>query len=217
MIAPAVLDVICCPRCQGELKYAAKEHVLVCAACRLCFKSTENKVDLRLDYASVIKAGGKIMPVSEESVTLKPVKGPALSAVRGAGLPLSKGSAVVIARQTEDADESGKEGLLHLEEHLADSTQKILANFMVGPTKQRTTDIASCFGFRRLPDCYVPDPAISKVHCLFFYDERGKLGVFDLLSRNGTYVNGKEIESCALAPGDVVQFGNSVLKIVFPE
>ena len=63
----------------------------------------------------------------------------------------------------------------------------------------------------------VPDPALSRNHCLFEIRD-GTLWVTDLASANGTIVNDEPLgaDSKALAPGDRVVAGDTVLVLVEP-
>ncbi|GAB4242011.1 MAG: hypothetical protein OHK005_05610 [Candidatus Methylacidiphilales bacterium] len=55
-------------------------------------------------------------------------------------------------------------------------------------------------------DLVIPNPAVSKHHCVFERIE-GKMQVADLNSSNGTFVNGAQIQASDLNFGDVLQFG----------
>src|SRR3954454_6034814 len=58
------------------------------------------------------------------------------------------------------------------------------------------------------------DPEISRRHAQISRTDEGRLYISDLGSTNGTFVNGTKIEGSAwLAPGDVVQGGQSTLKV----
>ncbi len=63
----------------------------------------------------------------------------------------------------------------------------------------------------------MPDPALSRNHCLFELRD-GELWVTDLASANGTVVNGVALGAASrrLAPGDVVSAGDASLAIVEP-
>ena len=63
----------------------------------------------------------------------------------------------------------------------------------------------------------IPDPALSRNHCLFEIRD-GMLWVTDLASANGTLVNDEQLgaDSKALAPGDRVTAGDTVLVLVEP-
>jgi hypothetical protein len=69
------------------------------------------------------------------------------------------------------------------------------------------------FGFfQRVADVVLTDQSLSRLHAMFFADENS-IGVLDLVSKNGTFVNGEEVESQLLKKGDIVEMGET--KIVF--
>lgn len=82
---------------------------------------------------------------------------------------------------------------------------------------QRFTAIKSGLRLGRSSSCEIsiPDPALSRNHCLFELRD-GKLWVTDLVSANGTEVNGEALgsEPRALLEGDVIVAGDSVLNVV---
>src|SRR5215218_4751777 len=58
------------------------------------------------------------------------------------------------------------------------------------------------------------DPEISRRHARVYRSADGMLAVEDLGSANGTFVNGDRIDAPrALAPGDVVRVGKTVLQV----
>ena len=62
----------------------------------------------------------------------------------------------------------------------------------------------------RQPDLAVADPGVSRRHARLVVTAEGDLSVADLLSANGTRVNGVEILAGAahpLAPGDIIELG----------
>ena len=56
-------------------------------------------------------------------------------------------------------------------------------------------------------DFSVNGALVSRVHCRLTATPGGGLEVRDLDSTNGTYVNGKRIETAQLEPGDRIQIG----------
>ena len=56
----------------------------------------------------------------------------------------------------------------------------------------------------------IPEESVSGVHCEIRY-EKNKFTLFDLLSTNGTYVNGKSIGSVELRNGDEIRIGYAVV------
>jgi len=56
-------------------------------------------------------------------------------------------------------------------------------------------------------DFIVDAALVSRVHCRFTLDDQDRLGVQDLGSTNGTFVNGKKVEKAPLLAGDKVKVG----------
>lgn len=129
-------------------------------------------------------------------------------------LPL--GSCKAIGRNIDDVN---KTQLVSLDPTvpLDDFTKKLVLNYLSkkmgkafqGDPKLDKNDLGE---FKRLPDLVLDDPAISRLHAIIFHDQSG-VGILDLVSRNGTYVNGQEIESHTLQNGDVIEIGGT--KILF--
>ncbi|MDP2600298.1 MAG: FHA domain-containing protein [Deltaproteobacteria bacterium] len=80
------------------------------------------------------------------------------------------------------------------------------------PAAKETTQPDRLGTFRRAPDVVLKDSTLSRLHAMIFFDEIG-VGILDLVSKNGTFVNGQEIESRLLKKGDTIEFGET--KIVF--
>ena len=89
---------------------------------------------------------------------------------------------------------------------------------LVGPLRGRrfaVTERGLRLGRSSTCEIAMPDPALSRNHCLFELRD-GDLWVTDLASANGTVVNGVSLgaDSRRLAVGDVVSAGDSSLVIV---
>jgi hypothetical protein len=61
-------------------------------------------------------------------------------------------------------------------------------------------------------DITIGDPELSRRHAVLRPGEHA-LEIEDLGSLNGTWVNGRRIETTTLAPGDLVKIGDSVLQV----
>lgn len=62
------------------------------------------------------------------------------------------------------------------------------------------------------PGIAIADPSMSRVHTRCVWDARmGSLRANDVGSRNGTYVNGRRVESVLLGHGDVLRVGDTLL------
>ena len=62
----------------------------------------------------------------------------------------------------------------------------------------------------------IPDPALSRRHCLLLNDDHG-YRIRDLESRNGTFVNGVPVKESPLRHGDQISIGDSVLLLQLQE
>ena len=62
--------------------------------------------------------------------------------------------------------------------------------------------------FERGPDIIFADDSISRAHAMVFLDTNG-LGIIDLASTNGTFVNNERIGTAMVTDGDQVSIGNS--------
>jgi hypothetical protein len=60
-------------------------------------------------------------------------------------------------------------------------------------------------------DVIVDDPMVSRHHCQLKL-QHGAYGFVDLGSRNGSLVNGQQVQEVALGPGDVIQIGNTTIE-----
>lgn len=61
-------------------------------------------------------------------------------------------------------------------------------------------------------DISIPDTMASRVHCgVSFWDEAYFLR--DFKSRNGTFLNDKQIEVARLSPGDRIRVGDTVITV----
>lgn len=62
--------------------------------------------------------------------------------------------------------------------------------------------------YKRGRDILIDDDQISRTHAIVFVDEDGP-SVVDLLSTNGTLVNGKKVSDANLRSGDVINIGRT--------
>lgn len=65
---------------------------------------------------------------------------------------------------------------------------------------------------KRGPDIVLRDGSVSRTHALVFV-EKGAVSVVDLMSTNGTKVNGNLVKDVDVNEGDVIHIGKSKLKI----
>lgn len=82
-----------------------------------------------------------------------------------------------------------------------------------GPTPDKVyvlRQTLTVVGREPLNDVVIPDPELSRRHARIFWED-GSFLIEDLNSTNGTYVNGRRINSkTRLASGDIIDFGETI-------
>ncbi len=99
----------------------------------------------------------------------------------------------------------------------ADDTPKLMVT-LTGeqPREVLLTEKRALVGRADLSDIVIADQFVSGQHALLIRDENAVVLV-DLRSRNGTYVNGRRIQSKVLLHNDIISLGGHRLKMIYPE
>lgn len=198
---PETLDYVCCPQCHGDLHYT-KEEVLFCIKCRLCFQVEQGVPDLHVANALPVSIDGK-WSSSEKKAYFIPEN--TLGAATQFFLTL--GSCRVVGRQPESPS---KEQVFNADFTISldEPTRQLIRNALsTRYGKGLFARALSDFGpFKRLPDVLFSEKEMSQIHAFFYYSQEG-VGVLDLVSRQGTFVNGKEIEIADIKAGDHISLG----------
>lgn len=209
-IAPRLLSFVVCPRCQGRLKDDGGQR-LECAACHLFFPVRDNIPHLVIDEAVDSRSGGKAAAVTQQNAVRFREK-------RQNAAPrsfyLEQGSCKVVGRPLSDTH---KNTAMHMDLPLMldEGAKGIIQQYIRRQFNQlsgASTSPDEVGHFRRTSDIVIDDTAVSRLHAMVFYDGK-TVGVLDLVSKNGTFVNGQEVESYLLKAGDVIEIGDT--KIVY--
>lgn len=67
----------------------------------------------------------------------------------------------------------------------------------------------------RKADILVEDPKVSGPHCKLTIDSEGHVEIEDLVSENGTYVNGKKVKKQVLMHADLIQLGSGTSLVFY--
>lgn len=217
VINQQLLDILVCPQCKRPLSMVEGGRALLCEACRLKYPVrdgvpvmlVEEAVDLR-------KTDGKAergeVDMGLPATTFKIIDGPN----KGLVFHLEMGTCKAIGRALSDPHQTSMFNV-DLTLALDNSTKGLVLQYITRQFRKSAKvgggEPGGDLGiFRRTSDIVLDDVAISRLHAMIFYDEVG-VGILDLVSKNGTYVNGEEVESRLLRKGDAVEIGES--KIVF--
>jgi pSer/pThr/pTyr-binding forkhead associated (FHA) protein len=122
---------------------------------------------------------------------------------RGERFAVEENSYRVLVRGQDDFGASTQQ-MTAEGDHIFDDAQQSLIDELSGRSrtafKKRGHDIA------------LRDGSVSRTHALVFVD-RESVSVADLMSTNGTRVNGAGITDCNLREGDVIHVGKSRLRV----
>lgn len=196
-IAARLLEIVVCPRCYGRLHNDGGQR-LSCAACKLLYPIRDNVPYLMVDEALDAASGAKASSVSTQTAVRFREKRPEGSP---RSFYLEQGTCKVVGRPPGDPE---KTSVMVLDMPLAldESTKGLVQQYI---RKQFGQEMEK---FRRTSDVVIEDSAVSRVHAMIFFDGR-RIGILDLVSKNGTYVNGQEVESRLLKTGDVIEIGDT--------
>lgn len=209
-LSQETIESVVCPQCRGDLKYT-REKVLLCVKCRVCYPVSEGIPHLSPSQAIPLSEDGHMIPLNELS-TFCVTTGPD----EGLRFRLEQGECKAIGRQVDERTETqvfNVDFTIALDER----TKKLIKNYLSKAsggkkTVSGTGSAANELGaFRRGEDIILSDPGISRLHAMIFCDEKGA-GIIDLVSRNGTFINGLEVEACRIKPGDTVKLGKTEIK-----
>ena len=208
-----LLDILVCPKCKGSLSLVEGGRSILCDPCQLKYQVCdgvpimiiEEAVDLRVPRQQQSRSVDPNLPAA----AFKIVDGPN----KGMVFHLERGTCKALGRTLPDAN---KTTMFNLDLTLAlDESTKRLVQQYISKQFRKSSKVESkenLGSFRRTSDVVLEDSSISRLHAMVFYDDVG-VGILDLVSKNGTYVNGQEVESYLLNKGDAIELGDS--RIVF--
>jgi len=139
---------------------------------------------------------------------LKVIAGPN----QGDSLSIELGSCRLIGRHLSESETTlmDRHGNRQLEAEAATILEKHLEKHLEQQAKASSATPSD--NLQRGPDIVFGDDSISRAHAMVFF-ERGNLGVIDLASTNGTFVNEERVNSSVVQDGDVLCLGNVELAV----
>ncbi len=216
------LDVLCCPACRSSKLLLTKEKILICQACLNGYKLLDNVPDLRLANA---------IPFKKKISNLKSGINAVVTVLMGdhvnQSFDVKHGHCVIIGRRIAAGDDDmtyvGKvqsptfaalDAADHrlVEKYLTKKNNQ--SDVGAGSKPARDLDLSQKYlgDFSRDGDFLLADNSVSRSHAVFYQDDDG-VHVLDLISKNGTFVNGREIETIKLRHNDVISLGSVSLRV----
>lgn len=211
-----LLSILACPKCRSDLTLASDEKGLICESCRLSYPVRDGIPVMIVEEAKILRPKGfkEVTPVaSEDKVALIIVEGKG----EGDRIEVEKGSCRALGRSLDEAE---KTRLLAIDSSLSldENSKKIVMRYIGkqfhrgGASLRGGENPESLGSFTRVPDYHLKDESVSRLHAMIFHDESGQVGILDLVSKNGTYVNGAEVESKILRKGDLITIGSTKIR-----
>ncbi len=208
-----LLEILVCPQCKGGLSQVEGGSGLVCGRCKLKYPVRDGIPSMISDEAADLRSGQR----GPEGAAVRLPR----STFRVAGGPdtnmtfqIEQGTCRALGRGAVDPN---KTAVFNVDIALAldDSARGLILQYIgrqfrndgrqqKGPQGERLGQ------FRRAADIVLTDTSLSRLHAMVFAEESG-VGILDLVSKNGTYVNGREVESKILSRGDTIEMGETTI------
>lgn len=218
-----LLEILVCPQCKGKLTQVEGGLGLLCHHCQLKYPVregipvmlVEEALDMRGDTSE--KAKTPIGPATPSGRTQAFQRKVGFRVIAGANVEMSfqleNGYCRALGRAIGDPTKTAVlnvDWALSLDEETKGLILQYISQQFRKPTESEQRDQLGAF--KRGSDIVFKDQTLSRLHAMVFFDEMG-IGILDLVSKNGTFVNGQEVESCLLKKGDTIELGET--KIVF--
>jgi hypothetical protein len=215
-----LLAVLACPKCKADLTLADDEKGLICEDCKLVYPVRDGVPVMLLEEATPLHAKSKEPSLRSGSVseaglvTFLIVEGKN----KGEKLEIERGSCRALGRSLDDIERT-KIFSVDSSVSLDEASKKVVMQFVArqfnkGGLSNRMSAPGGdeISGFVRGADFPIRDLSVSRLHAMIFHDDSGTIGILDLVSKNGTYVNGAEVESKLLKKGDLISIGGIKLR-----
>lgn len=215
------LESLACPACESHKLLLTKEKIIVCHQCLNGYKLIGDVPDFRLEHAISFKK-----KISDMKQGIRAVITVSIGAHVDQSTDIKLGQCVVIGRRIGgdfNSEETfvGKPGVTKSYTSLEGANQPLIEKYLSKNRKSSSSladlqmNTQKLLGdYVRSPDFLLDDTSVSRSHAIVYQNENG-LFLLDLVSKNGTYVNGYEVESSKLKHGDVMSIGNVSLRVSF--
>lgn len=206
-----LLEVLVCPQCKAALSSVEGGHALVCEHCELRYPVREGVPVLLIEESLDLRSSKSKQFSSTKQyprVKFKIIEGPDVNML----FEIEYGTCRAIGRGSIDTN---KTTIFNVDIALAldDDTKSLVLQYIARQFKKhgKQSVAGEVLGqFRRAPDVVLTDSSLSRLHAMMFADESG-VGILDLVSKNGTFINGAEIESYMLKKGDLIELGETTI------
>jgi len=212
MVDKKLLDILVCPQCKQNITVADKGASIVCKDCNLKYPIRDDIPVMLVEEALDLKSGRSAMESKfsgrSSVATFKVISGPN----KGLSFHLERFTCKAVGRALTDPNKTAMFSNVDISLALDENTKGLVKHYIGKQFKDVKSGDGDTGSFKRTPDVILDDTAVSRLHAMIFFGGTGA-GILDMVSRNGTFVNGEEVESRALKKGDAIEIGET--KIIF--
>lgn len=221
-------ETLACPACESAKLVVTKEKIIICENCLMGFRLNGDVPDFRLDHAINFKK-----EIGEQKRGIKAQFTVLMGEDTHKSFELKLGHCVVLGRwliagfsgdatvmvRLGTSTESTTGGFFPLDSNYQQLIERYLSSQNPEIKLAKNDPLVSSThrtlgNFIRDQDFLLQDSSVSRTHVVLYQDERG-VHVLDLFSKNGTYINGYEVELSRLKNNDVLSLGNVSLRVGF--
>ena len=207
-----LLEMLVCPQCKGEISQVDGGQGLLCGRCKLKFPVRDGIPAMVVDEALDLREGQRGMEGAQVRLPRATFRVTAGSD-ENMTFQIEQGTCRAIGRGSVDPNRTSVFNV-DLTLALDDGMRSLILQYIARQFRQAGAAQQSQgerFGqFRRAADVVLTDSSLSRLHAMVFSDASG-IGVLDLVSKNGTFVNGQEVESRVLSRADVIELGETTI------
>lgn len=195
-----------------------RDETLGCEGCQLLFPIKEGMPVFLSEETLSWEEQVSSPSIREPSLNYAPIPGGQKVAVftvvegknSGKVVRLEKSTCKAIGRSLDDKE---KTQVFSVESaaSLDDFSKKLVMNYIGRQFEKKERGSGDLGSFRRLADWPLDDVSVSRLHAMIFFGDSG-VGILDLVSKNGTYVNGVEVESRLLKESDLIAIGGTKIR-----
>lgn len=207
-----LLELLVCPQCKGEVLPVDAGQSLQCNRCKLKYPVRDGIPVMVVEEAADLRGGPKGpegTSVRVPRATFRVVDGPDINMT----FQLEQGTCRALGRASVDPNRTAVFSV-DITLGIDEGTRSLILQYISKHFQQgRVTSLGQgerLGQFRRAPDIVLTDSSLTRLHAMFFSHESG-VGILDLVSKNGTFVNGQEVESHMLRQGDRIELGETTI------
>jgi len=208
-----LLEILACPQCKGGVAEVDGGHGLLCNRCKLKYQVRDGIPVMIVEEAIDLRSGSRASggaQVKLPRATFRVISGPDTNMT----FQIEQGTCRAIGRTSVDPNRTSVFNV-DIALSLEDSTRSLILQYISRQFRKGSAAPGEVPGerlgqFRRTADIVLTDASLSRLHAMVFSDESG-IGILDLVSKNGTFLNGQEIESKLLKQGDTIELGETTI------